>query len=174
MCGFCVWLLASGAQAIIWVRVVEATLHQVAPVSEITLPPLKVYTFYPVSGSIISRTMMPNTPGSGAEAQRAAGDAAPSKAVGAAGASGSGSSTGSVPPVVDAAKGKVKKGGKKRDAPGDEDEDGDDDEDDIGDDGEDELEDNEDGEFAKLAQLEKKTKKKGRPVTPKKKAKAKA
>jgi hypothetical protein len=159
------------------VRVVEVALHQVAPVSEIVLPPLKVYTFYPVSGAIISRTMMPTAPGSGAaETQGAAGDAAPSGSAGAAGASGSGSSTGSVPPAVDAAKGKVKKGGKKRPADTLDEEDQDEDEDDIGDDGEGELDAEEDGEFAMLAQLEQKTKKKGRPaaMTPKKKAKAKA
>ena len=67
MCGVCVWLLA---QAIILVKVVEVTLHQVAPVSEIVLPPLKVYTFYPVSGAIISRTMMPTAPGSGSTRSR--------------------------------------------------------------------------------------------------------
>ena len=127
MCGF-----------YILVRVVEVTLLQVAPSSEIILPPLKVYTYIPVTGQIISRTMMPSVPGTVATGAAGAAEtpgAPAAGAAGAAGSSGSGSANNSVPPEVDAAKGKVKKGGSKRaaddlDAP----EDDEDDEDDIGDD----------------------------------------
>jgi hypothetical protein len=145
--------------------VVDITFHQVAPISELILPPLKVYNFYPLTGAIVSRTLMPAAAGApGAPGATVAAVAAVAPA-----AAGLGSSTGKVPPAVEAAQGTIKKGGSKRsaDAVDAVDEEGDS-EDDVGDE-----EAEGDDELVNLAALEKTTAKKGRAkaANPKKKAK---
>jgi hypothetical protein len=120
------------------------------------LPALKVYSHVQVTGQIIVRTIVPESGANGANGANGAGGAA---GVVKTAATGSGSKAGSVLPVVGAAKGKILKGGSKKNLktepePDDGAEDAESEEDELEGDNGDEAAEDPDNELAQLAKLQ--------------------